>query len=143
MSTAYQWIEARTKQTCSPLARNVADVLARMGDGGIYNRPISWDRVDWTDERLIEVNWRGGLCNWDSPALSALWGWAAVKMLRVEVEPSSPRHIKLRFWQRHSRDGGIAERLPVIPEQLAWIGIDLGVDLGSPQSTEKDDVAAD
>ena len=119
---AYEWIEGNTKQKLSPLARNVAQVLEAMGCGGVYNRPISFDRVDWTNESWIEINWGGTLASWDSPALTALWAWGAALKLRVEVEPSSPRHIKLIFWQRKEREGSMCSRLPTARKQIEFVG---------------------
>lgn len=95
----------------------------KMVVGGVYNAPVKFDRVDWANQSFIVLNWRGDLCNWDSPALTALWGWCAELMVRVSVGPSSPWHIKLMFHQRSSREGGMGTRLPSINDQLSWVGI--------------------
>lgn len=122
---AWEWVQGSTKQTLSPLAKNVCDALHFMGHGGIYNRPISFDRVNWSRTDMIELNWCGDLANWDGSGLTALWGWCAENMLRVEICPSSPRHLKLRFWQRKTREGGMSERLPNHVNQLKFVGIDI------------------
>ena len=118
---AYKWIEARTKQVCSPLARNVCSVLAVAGNG-IYNAPITYRKADWSDDYLIEVTWTGEVNNWDFAQLTALWGMAAEKMLRIGIAGCGPNRLKLRFWQRSTRDGGVMERLPTAADQLAWVG---------------------
>jgi len=127
-SDAWEWINLQTGQQCSELAKRVCHVLAKAGRG-IHNAPITYQNADWTHRRLIEVTWRGEMNNWDGYALTALWGHSADQMLRFGVAPCGPRHLKLRFWQRHSREGGICDRLPDALGQLEFVGALPGSDL--------------
>jgi len=111
----WEWVQGRTGQELSPLARQVCTVLVEMGYGGIYNRPIAWHRQDWTNPRCIEINWKGAISNWDYSEMTALWGWSAELMLRVEIAPASPNTIKLLFWQRAN--------LPTAKGQLDSVGL--------------------
>ncbi len=105
------WIERNTKQTCSPLGREVANVLGYVG-GGIYNAPIKPHKIDWTQTGYIEVAWRGELANWDHFGLTALWVEAARRCLRVSIRGCGPNYLKILFHQRTMRDGGVMEALP-------------------------------
>ena len=105
------WIEQATGQKCSPLGREVANLLGFVG-GGIYNAPVAHGNVDWTDPQMIAVVWSRELCNWDHPTLSLLWVECHRRKLRVEIEGVAPGRLRLRFWQRTTREGGMGERLP-------------------------------
>lgn len=123
INDAWEWVASRTGQELSPLAKKVCHVLSCMGCGGIHNRPVAWDSQDWTRDHCVTVNFRRDLSNWDGAELTALWGWCAALMLRVSVRPSGPQTIKLMFWQRSSRDGGVGERLPFAEQMLVWVGL--------------------
>ena len=120
-TNAHEWVAARTKQSLSPLAKQVCDVLHFAGSGGIYNRPVNWDRADLSDPYCISICWAGTLSNWDAPHLTAIWAHCAEKMLRVEICPASPRHLRLMFWQRNQRNGSMFERLPNAVDQMAFV----------------------
>jgi len=122
LTDAHEWVASNTGQSLSPLAKQVCDVLQFAGHGGIYNRPINWDRADLADPHCVSICWAGTLSNWDAPHLTAIWAHCAHKMLRVEICPASPRHIRLMFWQRRSRVGSMFERLPVALDQMAFVG---------------------
>lgn len=124
---SYQWMESRTGQKCSLLARNVCHVLGRAGRG-IYNAPISYRKTDWTDEYRVSVLWGRELCNWDSDSLTQLWAWCSELMLRVEIEPCNFNYLNLIFYQRHARDGGMGERLPNPSKMLEWVGLPISAE---------------
>ena len=107
----FQWLELTTKKHCSPLGKEVANVLGFVGNG-LYNAPIEVKKTDWTDDLVISVVWFGGFANWDNFELSALLIECHRRLLRVEIEPHKSSSLKLNFWQRKSRDGGISQRLP-------------------------------
>ena len=107
----YQWVEQCTKTTCSPLGKEVANVLGFVGNG-LYNSPIKVAKTDWTNDHDISVIWSGSFANWDNFELSALLIECHRRLLRDEIEPHNFRSLKLSFWQRKSREGGISERLP-------------------------------
>jgi len=107
----YMWVESRCKIACSPFGRKIANIIGYVGNG-IYNAPIKPEKVDWDDEDYIVVNWGGDLTNWDNKSLSKLFVLCARQMIRFTIEPSSPSTIKLSFWQREGRTGGISHCLP-------------------------------
>lgn len=116
----YQWIERNTKTACSPLGRTVANIIGFVGCG-IYNAPINYRNVDWTDPRFIEVAWRGGMANWDFPRLSCLWVECHRRMVWVELCPHTFKHIKLCFCQRATRVGSTSARIPDVEEMVSMI----------------------
>jgi hypothetical protein len=93
----------------------VAEILSTTG-GGIYNAPINYRATDWSDANCILVRWRGDLANWDFPGLAILLCECHRRMVRVAVEPCNCQHIRLRFFQRHTREGSTPERLPDLAE---------------------------
>jgi hypothetical protein len=121
LTNAHEWVAETTGQSLSLLAKQVCDVLQFAGPGGIYNRPVNWDRADLTDPHCVSVCWSGTLSNWDAANLTAIWAHCANKMLRVEICPASPRHLRLMFWQRNSRGGSMFERLPTALDQMAHV----------------------
>lgn len=54
---------------------------------------------------------RGGLATYDFNQLTRLVFMAHDKCIRVEVSPSSPRHLKIAIWKRE-RTGSMSERHP-------------------------------
>lgn len=69
----------------------------------------------------IEVNVSNG--NWaatyDFDGLTRAVIMAHDRMVRFEIAPSGPRMLKLRLWQRHSREGRMSERHPTIEDAIA------------------------
>lgn len=126
MSYAYMdhagWVEKnlRPPQEMSPLGKRVANIIGYAG-GGIYNCPVNVNKTDWTDPYYIKVLFGKYLCNWDFCDLSKLWILCHRKMVRVEINPCSPTHLKIEFWQRKKRDGGTSERLPDCEEMIEMV----------------------
>jgi hypothetical protein len=116
----YKWVESATGQKCSPLGRQVANILGYAGRG-IYNAPVNVKRVDWSDEYCLDVVWSGDMANWDFPQLSLLWVECHRRMLRVCIDGCAPGRLRLRFHQRKTREGCGMERLPDCEEMIAMI----------------------
>lgn len=111
----------RTNTEMSPLGITVADLLGYVF-AGIYHMDTSMlIRVDWSNRDVIEVNHYGGLATWDFNELTKLVVVAHDMMLRMEVRQSGPRRVGMAFWQRRTREGGIAERMPTIEQQIEAI----------------------
>jgi hypothetical protein len=115
----YKWIESNYGVKCSDLGKEVANILGFVG-GGIYNAPIRTEKIDWTDDYCIEVNWEGSLPNYDFSRLTYLVIECFERMIRVSIEPCNFRNLKLRFWRRKTRDlnAGLSERLPTLQHMI-------------------------
>ena len=114
------WVHRNTKQKMSDLGKTVSNILGYTG-GGIYNCPINVRKTDWTDPFYISVMWGRYMSNWDFMELSRLWAVCHRKMIRVTINPCTPTHLKLEFWQRSKRSGSISERLPDCEEIIKLI----------------------
>ena len=112
----YEWIELAHKVKCSDLGKQVANILGYVGRG-IYNAPFKTEKVDWTNPLRIEVNWGRSMSNYDGSHLTDLIIECHRRMVRVSIQPNM-RTVKLMFWQRNSRTGGISERMPDIEEMI-------------------------
>jgi hypothetical protein len=124
MSYAYMdhagWVRKNIDYEMSELGKTVANIVGYSG-GGIYNCPVNVDKTDWSDPWYIKVMFGKYLTNWDFCDLSKLWVLCHRKMVRIEINPCSPTHLKIEFWQRKKREGGTSERLPDCEEMIALV----------------------
>jgi len=110
--------EVRTDPTMSPLGRAVADILGLVWRG-IYHLPNeSLFRVKWSDPRLVEVTMRTGLTTFDPLELTFLVLVCHDVMVRLKIDGVSQGYLKLRFFQRQTRDGGLGARMPTIEDSV-------------------------
>lgn len=112
------WLE-RTKPDAqmSPLGISVADMLGEVFLG-IYHIERSVFRTDWTNPNFIEITISGSMSTFDFDVLTRLVFLAHHCSIRVEVQPASPRYLRLIFhfrkrfgrgWERHpSLDDAVA-----------------------------------
>jgi hypothetical protein len=108
------WIESSLKKKCSPLGREVADLL---GDvyGGIYHMNHgSLERASWGDNYCVEVTLCGDLATVDQSHLTCLVVFAHDRMIRINLFGVGPRCIRAQFHQRFVRDGSIMDYCPTI-----------------------------
>jgi hypothetical protein len=102
--------------TLSAFHHKVADLLVRCFRSGIYNVPITWERVDWSRENAVRFPVRAGrgLDTWDFDTLTRLVIAAHDECIRFGVEPSGPGMLALTFHQRLGREGPMHSRHPTI-----------------------------
>lgn len=112
----WQWVESVCGVKCSDLGKQVANILGYVGRR-IYNAPFKPKKVDWANDRWIEVNWHQSMSNFDGGQLTYLIIECHRRMIRVSIQPNM-RTMKLMFWQRNSRTGSISTRLPDIEEMI-------------------------
>lgn len=102
----------------SEFGARVADLLGELFDG-LYH----WDgaeRTDWSREHVVEVTVAksSSLATYDFDHLTRLVFLAHRDCIRVEIEPASPKYLRVVFTPR-KRDGGwIAERHPTLREAV-------------------------
>ena len=114
----WEWVQALDKTNpMSELGKTVANILGYVGCG-IYNCPISHERIDWTDEYCIVVNWSNSLSNWDFDNLTRLVLECHERLIRIELTASAPRRIRMTFHQRKSRIGNMSDKMPTIEEMI-------------------------
>ena len=114
----WKWVQALQKdKPMSEIGKTVANILGYVGYG-IYNCPISHNRIDWTDDYFVKVNWRHSLSNWDFDNLTRLVLECHERLIRVEMSGSAPYMIKMIFHQRKGREGEMSERMPTIEEMI-------------------------
>lgn len=67
------------------------------------------------------MNHFGNLATFDSDALTRLVFLAHDRCVRVGIQQSGPRHVKIVIWKRTGRTGSIMERHPTLEQALeAW-----------------------
>lgn len=96
--------------------RRAFTILGIVG-GGIYNAPISWDRV-WWHPKMLSVSWQGELASFDFMQLTRLVFLCHEARIRVGVQPRAPRHLAINLSARVAR-GGASSRHPNLEEALA------------------------
>lgn len=96
--------------TLSPFQKTCMQILGIVG-GGIYNAPISWDRIAWGGDLFLEVPWRCELATFDGSKLTYLVYLAHECCVRVSISPRTFHHLTIRFHPR-CRDGRLSRRHP-------------------------------
>lgn len=102
----------------NPLQTKVMDILG-MVCGGIYNAPISWEKVDW------DYGWGGvsvivrddRFATFDFYPLTSLVFLCHEARVRCQLEAQTHGYIRLTFSQR-SDEGGMSERHPNLAEAV-------------------------
>ena len=104
---------------------NVSDLGARVAAllsdlfVGLYHIPArSLRRVDWKNQHHIEFVTDVNLATFDGPQLTRLVFLAHDYCVRVDVQPASPRYLRLVF-HRRQRNGGIFQRHPTIEQAVS------------------------
>jgi len=105
----------------SPFQARVMDICGMVG-GGIYNAPISWERVDWGHAgpwQMVRVPFRDGrMATFDFYPLTNLVLLCHEARIRCEISATSRGNFMLSFSQR-SHEGGMAKRHPNIDEAVS------------------------
>ncbi len=109
------WVESAERVKCSPLGREVADILGQVFRGLYHLEHCGgFSKTDWANTRFVEVRISGQLATYDAHALTDLVILCHDRRIRLEINPNM-RTLLLRFHQRRSRSGGsVWERHPTI-----------------------------
>lgn len=95
----------------------IFDILGIVA-GGIYNAPISWDRVCWRYGTGIAVLWNRGMATFDFHQLTLLVFLCHEGRIRCDIEPVARGYLRLSFHARGAT-GGTARRHPNLDEAVA------------------------
>lgn len=102
----------------TPFQKRVMDILG-MVCGGIYNAPISWDKVEWNTGGGVFVTLRDdGFATFDFHRLTALVFLCHEARIRCEVSAKARGYFEIGFWQR-GHGGGMGQRHPNLAEAVA------------------------
>jgi len=105
-------------ETLSPFQTRVMDILG-MTFGGIYNAPISWDKVEWNLGGGVFVTVRDShFSTFDFYRMTALVFLCHEARIRCEVSAKTRGYFELGFWQRQ-HEGGMGRRHPNLDEAVA------------------------
>jgi hypothetical protein len=125
-----KWLSEQLKITPSTLGEKVANVLGYVG-GGLYSCPIDINKIDWKNQKYIDVPWNEELTNWDDSDLSRLWVICHRNMLRVGIRSEATESddyitptLILSFYQRDTRKGSVMKRLPDCEDMIRDIDDD-------------------
>lgn len=142
-----EWIAHNSRMqagSMSPLGIVVADALGFVYRGIYHLPPSLLERVEWFDERYIAISVPRDLCTWDGNELTRLVVICHDLMLRMEVDPAGPYHLRLSFYQRRARTGSISARMPTLEEHAAMIraGYTIDDDTAAQAEPERGDGTA-
>ncbi len=105
-------------EVLSPFQKRVMDICG-MVFGGIYNAPISWDKVEWNTGGGVFVTARDShLSTFDFYRLTALVFLCHEARIRCEIHAKARGYVELGFWQRQ-HEGGMGKRHPNLAEAVA------------------------
>lgn len=123
-------------ESLTPFQGRVMDILG-MVCGGIYNAPISWDKVEWNNGGGIFVTLRDdGFSTFDFYKLTALVFLCHEARIRCEISAKARGYFELGFWQR-SHEGGMGRRHPNLDEAMEAFRAYLPPDHSIIYSTER------
>lgn len=102
----------------TPFQAKVMDILG-MVYGGIYNAPISWDKVEWSLGGGVFVTVLDDhLSTFDFGRLTRFVFLCHEARIRGEIRCKTRGYFELAFWQR-GHEGGMAKRHPSLDEAVA------------------------
>lgn len=105
----------------SILGKKVADLLGQLYQGIYHMNFTTLHKVDWSDERHIEIPVPNSFATFDFNNLTVLTILCHDLMIRCEIRPCNMQYLKLHFWQRKNRDGRMFERHPTIEDAIKQI----------------------
>jgi len=122
-----EWLE-RQGIELSELGKEVADLLgqAYLGIYHIQDSVLN-KKVDWSNNYWIAINIYGGLSTFDFDMLTRLVVMSFDRMIRIEVNPRTFRHLQLMFHKRKVREGDINERMPYLEDHIKRIRDNIGI----------------
>ncbi len=102
----------------SDFGATVAALLSELVDGLHHWERRSLKRPDWERSFYVEITASLPLATYDNDALTRLVFLAHDYCVRVSVQTSSPRHVRLLFHPRQ-RAGSIFDRHPTLEDAVA------------------------
>lgn len=127
MTTHAEWLEQSHKIKLSNFGVKVANIIGIVWQGIYHLQTSNYinKRTDWNNEKYIELIVTNGLSTWDRNDLTELVVLCHDARIRLEIQPCSPRHLKLTFHQRvpieEASDMPICRGHPTIEEQIKRI----------------------
>jgi hypothetical protein len=105
----------------SDLGADVADFLADWY-GGMHNfvHTTNIKKVNWSNDFVISVLFNRGMETYDNDLLTKLVVMSHDRLLRVEINPRTFRHLELVF-HRRKREKSISRGMPTMEEHIANI----------------------
>lgn len=104
-------------EALTPFQKRVMDICG-MVFGGIYNAPISWDKVEWNTGGGVFVTTRDShFSTFDFYRLTALVFLCHEARIRCEIRAKVRGYFELGFWQR-AQEGGMGSRHPNLAEAV-------------------------
>lgn len=103
----------------NPFQRRAFDILGIVG-GGIYNAPICWDGLYWS-QRSVIMSWCNGFGTFDFNGLTLFVLLCHEARIRGHISPKSHRCLEVSLHER-AATGSMDARHPSLPEMIAgWM----------------------
>jgi hypothetical protein len=116
----------------SALGKEVADILGQVWKG-LYH--LDEDKIDWENDRYIEVNMVEDLSTWDFNRLTELVVLCHDRAIRMSINKCNFSCLKLIFHKR-SRTGDITQRHPKMEEAIELIRSAIGLEIVDDQESD-------
>ena len=115
-----EWIKRNVAKDIemSDLGIAVADLLGDCFLGIYHLNYTSLGKVEWDNQRWIEVTVRHIMATVDGDELTRLVVLSHDRLLRVEMRGIGPGYIRLSFNQRDTRKGTLMERVPMLEDHV-------------------------
>ena len=124
MTTHADWLKQSLKKEPSKFGEEVANILGFAWQGLYHLSQTSLNKVDWKNEKYMQINVPYGLATWDRNELTELVVLCHDKSIRLEIRPNM-RYLQLCFHQRvpisEAGDSPICYGHPTIEEQIKKI----------------------
>lgn len=126
------WIQSALDRSCSPLGKEVADVLGAAFYGIYHLNHSSLLKVEWENPIYICINLDISLSTFDNNYLTRLVVFCHDRMLRMEIDGKGPGWLQLLFHMRSSRAGRIDQRCPTIDDHVKLIHVPSDLQVKEP-----------
>jgi len=112
------WIKSNISKEMSEHGANVANLLGDVFLGIYHLNRTSLGKVEWSNERHIEVTVGRPLATIDGDELTRLVVLGHDRMMRIEISGLAPGYLRLTVYQRRVREGRLWKRCPTLEEHV-------------------------
>ncbi len=127
MAYCANWVKQQFKTEVSPLGEQVAEFLNVLAAGIYHLDYLALKKVEWSNGQYMSINiWRSGkFATYDFDWLTRIVVLSHDRCIRVEIEPSSPKTLRLYFHKRERDGDSVSTRMPSLENHVSQIRAEL------------------